>query len=65
MIEAEGTITGRTLADLAGIETIGEIFDADGFAEGLLDEEGGVLEDEDEDTEEFDQLEDTEDENIG
>ncbi|MGI6507502.1 MAG: DNA-directed RNA polymerase subunit beta [Saccharofermentanales bacterium] len=63
--EAEGTITGRTLADLAGIETIGEIFDADGFAEGLLDEEGGVLEDEDEDTEEFDQLEDTEDENIG
>ena len=54
------TVTGRTLEHLTGVETMGNLFNVDGFTKGYLDQEGGVSEEED--TERFDEFEDDEDE---
>ncbi len=54
------TVKGRTLEHLTGVETMGNLFNVDGFTKGYLDQEGGVSEEED--TERFDEFEDDEDE---
>jgi len=54
------TVTGRTLETLTGVETMGNLFNMEGFTKGYLDQEGGVTEDED--TEQIDEFEDNEDE---
>ncbi len=57
--EKDETVTGRTLAALTGVESFGEIFNAEGFSQGFLDQEGGVSDDED-----SDEIEDDENGNI-
>ncbi|HHW93731.1 MAG TPA: DNA-directed RNA polymerase subunit beta [Clostridiaceae bacterium] len=66
--QADETVTRRTLAALTGVDTLDELFDAEGFTAGLLDQEGGILDDTESDEiddENPSEAEDAEDEILG